>query len=79
MEKGGINIFFIMSSSCRMPHNIVYDRGATFTSLFWKELFKLQGVTLSYSFAYHPQSDEQTEVVNKCLEHFMRGFTGDKT
>lgn len=61
-----------------MPNNIISYRGSTFTSYFWNELFKLQSVTLSYSFAYHPQSDGQIESFNKCLEHFLRCFIGDK-
>ncbi|XP_035547375.1 uncharacterized protein LOC118348911 [Juglans regia] len=61
-----------------LPKTIVSDRGSTFTSSFWKELFRLQGVNLSYSSTYHPQSDGQTEAVNKCLEHFLRSLSGDK-
>ncbi|XP_041009433.1 uncharacterized protein K02A2.6-like [Juglans microcarpa x Juglans regia] len=61
-----------------LPKTIVSDYGSIFTSSFWKELFRLQGVNLSYSSAYHPQSDGQTEAVNKCLEHFLRSFSGDK-
>lgn len=37
-----------------MPKSIVSSRGSTFTSSFWRELFKLQGVNISYSAAYHP-------------------------
>lgn len=33
---------------------IVSDRDPVFTSVFWKELFKLSKVKLNYSFAYHP-------------------------
>lgn len=61
-----------------MPKSIVSDRGSTFTSFFWNEFFKLQGVNLSYSSAYYSQSDGQTEAMNKCLEHFLRFFLGDK-
>lgn len=45
---------------------------------FWAELFKLQGVQLAMSSAYHPQSNGQTEVVNKSLEHYLRSFVSDR-
>ena len=32
-------------------------RDPMFTSRFWEELFRLQGVDLAMSSAYHPQSD----------------------
>lgn len=38
---------------------------------------KLQGVQLAMSLAYHPQSDGQTKVVNKSLEHYLRAFVPD--
>lgn len=36
---------------------IVTDTDKVFTSLFWKVLFKILGVKLHMSSAYHPQSD----------------------
>ena len=61
-----------------MPSTIVSDRDPVFTSLFWKELMKLQGVSLAMSSAYHFQSDGQIEVVNKSLEHFLRAFAANR-
>jgi hypothetical protein len=61
-----------------MPHSIVFDHDPTFTNNFWQELFKLQGTQLHLISTYHPQTDGQTEVVNKCLETYLRCFTSDR-
>ncbi|PRQ22490.1 putative nucleotidyltransferase, Ribonuclease H [Rosa chinensis] len=61
-----------------MPKRIVSDRDPVFLSHFWTVFFKLQGTQLCHSSAYHPQSDGQSEVVNRSLEHFLRCFVLDK-
>jgi len=56
------------------PKTIVSDRDRLFISSFWQQLFKAQGTTLSMSSSYHPQSDGQTENLNKTLEMYLRCF-----
>jgi hypothetical protein len=41
-------------------------------------LFKLLGIKLSMSSTFHPQSDGQTEAINKAIGMYLRYLTRDR-
>lgn len=59
-------------------HGLPSNRDPVFVGEFWKELFKQLGVSICTSFVYHPQTDGQTELVNRCLETNLRCMTGER-
>ncbi|RVW32567.1 Transposon Ty3-I Gag-Pol polyprotein [Vitis vinifera] len=52
--------------------SIVSDRDPRFTSRFWHSLQKALGTKLSFSTAFHPQTDGQSERVIQVLEDLLR-------
>ena len=57
---------------------IVSNRDPKFTLNFWKGLFKGFRTNLNFSTAYHPESDGQTERVNRVIEDILRMYVMDK-
>jgi transposase InsO family protein len=60
------------------PRKYISDRGPQFIAEFTRKLWRLIGIELATSTAYHPQTDGQTEHVNQELEQFVRIFTSYK-
>jgi hypothetical protein len=55
-----------------VPKKIVSDRGTQFTSHYWQKVHESLGTKLNFSTAYHPQTDGQTERINRILEDMLR-------
>ncbi|MBW0542454.1 hypothetical protein O181_082169 [Austropuccinia psidii MF-1] len=54
--------------------NIISERDPKFTSALWTNLHKLFGTKLSFSTAYHPQTDRLAERMIQNLEDMIRRF-----
>jgi transposase InsO family protein len=57
-----------------LPRSIVSDRETKFVGHLWSTLWKKLGTNLSFSSAYHPQTDGKTEVVNRSLGDLLRSI-----
>ncbi|MCO5576289.1 hypothetical protein L7F22_030098 [Adiantum nelumboides] len=60
-----------------MPKSIVSDRDSKFTSHFWRATFESIGTQLCMSTAFHPQTDGETERVNRILEDMLRMYVNE--
>ncbi|KAI1002662.1 Transposon Tf2-9 polyprotein [Podosphaera aphanis] len=57
-----------------LPDFIVSDRGAVFVAEFWEAACHCLQINISYSTAYHPETDGQTENANAFLEQYLRHY-----
>jgi len=60
-----------------LPKHVVSDHRPQFVASFTKELYRLLGIRLSSSTAWHPQTDRQTECINQELNQFLRLFVNE--
>ena len=60
-----------------IPKTIVSDRDPRFVSRFWKSLHQAMGTRLSFSTAFHPQTDGQSERTIQILEDMLRSCALD--
>ncbi|GMF37902.1 unnamed protein product [Phytophthora fragariaefolia] len=57
-----------------LPETVVFDRDPRFTSKFWTSIFAGLGTRLVMFTADHPQTDGQTERVNRVVEDVLRSI-----
>ena len=61
-----------------LPRTIVSDRGPQFASQVMMDLCKRLGITPKLSTAHHPQTDGQTEVMNREVQQYLRLFCAEE-
>jgi len=60
-----------------LPKCVISNCRPQFVALFTKELYRLLGIRVSSSTAWHPQTDGQTEHVNQELDQFLHLFVNE--
>jgi len=61
-----------------LPKCVISDHGPQFVARFTKELYRLLGIKLASSTAWHPQTDRQTERVNQELDQYLCLFVNER-
>ena len=57
-----------------VPEDFVSDRDPRFTGKFWQAFCQSQGIDTRMSSAFHPETDGQTERVNRILVEMLRNY-----
>lgn len=70
-------VFMASLSISDSDHSFISDCDHSFISTFWKHVFFYQGVDLKISSGYHPQTDDQTEVINLYMVTYLRYMASD--
>ena len=55
-----------------LPKTMVSDRDPRFASELYREICRMLGLKQAMSSAYHPESDRQTERINRVIEEMLR-------
>ena len=71
-------LFFEYVECCfRTPRSIMTNRDSRITSDFWREVCDIQIIKRRMSTAYHPQTDGQSEALNRIIEDYLRAYTAE--
>jgi hypothetical protein len=74
-ETHVVNLFFKEVVRLHgLPQSIILDRDMKFVSHFWRILWNNLGTYSSFILVYHPQTNGNTEVVNRSLGKLLRSL-----
>jgi hypothetical protein len=62
----------------RSPKGIVSDKDTRITFKFWAKVCTYSVIRRRLSTAFHPQTDGQTEILNRILKGYLRAYTSLK-
>ena len=70
---------FFKAVECRFgtPRGVVSDRDSRLTSEFWREVCEIKMIKRRMSTAHHPQTDGQSEALNRIIEDYLRAYSSE--
>src|SRR5438045_3971643 len=70
---------FFEHVECRFgsPRSIVTDQDSRIMSDFWREVCEMKIIKRRLLTAYHPQTDGQSEALNRIIEDYLRAYSAD--
>jgi hypothetical protein len=74
VEAGKLVLDMLLSVVGKLPSSIVSDRDVRFTGSVWGQLWRSLKTELKMSTAYHPQTDGQTERMNRTMQTMLRAY-----
>ena len=61
-----------------LPHSITSDQGPQFAAQVMQEINKALSISTKLSTSFHPQTDGQTEIINKEVQKFLQIYCFEK-
>lgn len=74
IDTGKLVLDMLLSCVGKLPSSIVSDRDVRFTGSVWGQLWSKLKTELKMSTAYHPQTDGQTERMNRTMQTMLRSY-----
>jgi hypothetical protein len=74
VQTGKLVLEMLLTTVGKLPSSIVSDRDVRFTGSVWGQLWAGLKTELKMSTAFHPQTDGQTERMNRTMQTMLRAY-----